>query len=342
MTNMGMFSMIKRNSKRALKGNWGKAVTLTLLVFGAVTLFAILQQAALEMFVTSRVPQAAPLPPNADFAQIAGYVAQAIPLAEWIIIGAFSALMVLIITPVEMGAARWFYALVHGEKQPLSEAFWYFESGRRYGRSIWFGVNLGLRGFFWSLLFFAVPGGLLGYSAYWLSREDVTRAQSAAATIGALVASCLMLLAAVFYAACVSRYTLAVFLLGEGDDVTVGRAIRESVRYSKGFRFSLMWFELSYIGWFLLCGLFFPALYVWPYYSAGIAMYALYIIEKKRHEAASATLEFAAPEPAPEPQAEPEPEPEPKLEPATEPDPLPDPLNEYFADEQPEPLDPEK
>jgi uncharacterized membrane protein len=338
---MGMFSMIKRNSKRALKGNWGKAVTLTLLVFGAITLFTILQQAAIEMFV-SRVPQAALPPPDADLAQFAGYVAQAVPPAEWIIVGAFSALMLLIITPVEMGAARWFYALVRGEKQPLSEAFWYFESGRRYGRSVWYSVNVGLRSFLWSVLFFAVPGGLLGYSSYWLSREDVTRAQSAAATIGALIASCLMILAAVFYSACVSRYMLAVFLLGESDDVTVGRAIRDSVRYTRGFRFSLMWFALSYIGWFLLCGLLFPALYVWPYYSAGIAMYALYIIEKKRHEAASATLEFAGPEPAPEPKPEPELEPEPKLEPVTQPDPLPDPLNEYFADDPPEPLDPEK
>jgi uncharacterized membrane protein len=340
---MGMFSMIKRNSKRALKGNWGKAVTLTLLLFGALTLFAILQQAAIEMFV-SRAPEPALPPPDADLAQLAGYVAQAIPPAEWIIVGVFSALMLLIITPVEMGAARWFYALVRGEKQPISEAFWYFESGRRYGRSVWYSVNVGLRGFLWSVLFFAVPGGLLGYSSYWLSREDVTRAQSSAATIGVLIASCLMILAALFYSACVSRYMLAVFLLGESDDVTVGRAIRESVRYTRGFRFSLMWFALSYIGWIMLCCLFFPALYVWPYYSAGIAMYALYIIEKKRHEAASATLEFAGPAPEPKPEQEPEPEPEPKpeLEPAAQPDPLPDPLNEYFADDPPEPLDPEK
>jgi uncharacterized membrane protein len=287
-----------------------------------------------------------PLPAD----EVMAYMAQAIPPAEWIIVGVFSLLMLLIVTPVEMGAARWFYALVHGEKQPVSEAFWYFESGRRYCRSVWCCVNVNLRSFLWSLPFFALPGGLLAYSSYWLSREDVTRAQSAAATIGALMAGCLMILAAVFYAACVSRYMLTVFLLGESDDVTVGRAIRDSVRYTRGFRFSLMWFAFSYIGWFLLCWLFFPAFYVWPYYSAGIAMYALYIIEKKRHEAANATLEFAAPEPEPvrepEPKLEPEPEqeamPEPELEPAAEPDPLPDPLNEYFAEDPPEPLDPEK
>jgi uncharacterized membrane protein len=353
---MGLFSMIKRNSKRALKGSWGRAVTLALLVFGATLLLSVLQQAAIEMFVTPGTPQPfAPPPPDADFSRFAAYIFSAFPLAEWIIIGVFTALMMLIIVPVEMGAARWFYGLVRGDKQPVSDAFYYFESGRRYGRSVWYSVNVGLRTFLWSLLFFAVPGGLLGYSAWWLSRADVTRAQSAAATIGAFIASMLLILAAVFFSACVSRYVLAIYLLGEGDGVTVGQAIRNSVRYTRGYRFSLMWFGLSYIGWILLCFMFFPLLYVWPYYSAGIAMYALYIIEKKRHETPEATLEFASPEPEPMP----EPEPEPEAEPVSEPEPLPepeikpeleyfsrptepDPLNEYFADEPPEPLDPEK
>jgi uncharacterized membrane protein len=335
-------------------------VTLTLLVLGATLLLSILQQAAIEMFVIPNMTQQLTSPPqDAGPAQIAAYVFSVFPPAEWIIIAVFSLLMMLIITPVEMGCARWFYGLVRGQRQPVSEAFYYFESGRRYWRSIWFSVNVGLRGYLWSLLFFTVPGGLLGYSVYWLVREDVTRAQSAAATIGVLIAGCLMILAAVFYSACVSRYWLAVFLLGESDDVTVGRAIRDSVKYTKGFRFSLMWFSLSYIGWTLLCALFFPVFYVWPYYSAGIAMYALYIIEKKRHEAANATLEFAASEPEaehgsePEPETEPETETAPETESASEPEPEreleyfsrppePDPLNEYFADEPPEPLDPEK
>jgi uncharacterized membrane protein len=358
---MGLFSTIKRNSKRALKGNWGRAVTLAMLVFGATLLLSILQQAALEMFVVNRGQDAALPPPGASLQQIAAYIAQAFPLAEWIIIGVFTALMMLIIMPVEMGAARWFYGLVRGQKQPVSEAFYYFESGRRYGRSVWYCVNVGLRGCLWSLLFFAVPGGLFGYSAWWLNRADVTRAQSAAATIGALIASMLLILAAVFYSVCVSRYILAIYLLGESDGVTVGQAIRNSVKYTRGYRFSLMLFGLSYIGWILLCCLFFPLLYVWPYYSAGIAMYALYIIEKKRHETPDATLEFAAPEPehVSEPEPIPEPEAVPEVETVIEPEPLPepeikpeleyfsrpaepDPLNEYFADEPPEPLDPEK
>lgn len=294
---MGLFSILKKNSKLALKGVWGRAILILLLIFGVSVLITILHEIALAVFIDG--PEIYDL--LSDFLE--NPVAQSITpeileivWVEWIIIGAMSLLSLLFVTPLTLGATRWFFKLVHGDRMQVVEMFHFFETMRGFGRSIWCYINIGFRAMLWAIPFFTVPYTILGVSIYFLSGGgEVSRSSSAIASTGIFLAGILMLLVSVFYAACINRYALAPYFLAENDDVTVRRAIRDSVAYTKGFRFSLLWFDLSFIGWGLLCILVLPLLfYVTPYYYTAYAMYARYIIERNRYSEPNATKEFVA------------------------------------------------
>lgn len=289
--------MLKKNAKLALKKNWGGAILIFLIVFGVAAMLSILQQVVVTVFVDRSVVNET----ISDFILDPSHgVPEALTIrnlaAEWIVIGVFSVLSLLFVAPLSLGEMRWFLKLIHGERMQVAEVFHFFESGRNFGRSVWYHINIYVRTLLWGIPIFAVPGCILGVSVYFLSgSEEVQRSSAAIASAGIFLAAILMILAGIFYAACVNRYALASYLLAESDEITVRKAIRDSVKFTKGFRFSLLWFELSYIGWFLLCVIAFPLLlYVMPYYNTAYAMYARYIVEKNRYSEPNLTKEFVA------------------------------------------------
>ncbi len=119
---MRLFSIIKRNSRLALRGNWGRAIILLLLMMGAGMVLSGLQQGAMMIFVPAA--SATPPPgPKASPQDLLGYLSGAVSLAEWIIISLHTLLTILLVTPVALGAMRWFYNLVHGKRLPVSDTF---------------------------------------------------------------------------------------------------------------------------------------------------------------------------------------------------------------------------
>lgn len=295
---MGLFKILKRNSKLALRDNWGRAATILLIACGVSALLLILGQFALTVFVMRPMMDNPTMEPQ-DGGSAIGFFKDAffsIPPAEWIIIGITFALTVLLIIPLSLGVTRWYYNLVHGNSMPVSGIFHYYENGKNYWRSIWYHINIGVRNCLWILLFYTVPSGILFASVYFLTGErDLPRAATAIATSGIFLAVIMFLLATLFYAACICRYSLVPFLLAEDDSLGVFKAIKTSIAYTKGYRFSMVWFDLSYLGWLMLIIFLFPIFYVWPYYSTGLAMYSRFIIEKNRFEAPDMTKEFSAP-----------------------------------------------
>ncbi len=293
---MGLFSILKRNSKLALRGSWGRAILIILILMGVSLLISTLSQITTSIFVvhpTSGNPMMEPNyldDPASAFAKAFNF-----SIPEWIIMAARAIMSLLLVTPLSLGAIRWYYSLVHGQKLPLSEIFYFFESGKAYGRAICYEFLVGIRTFLWSILFFIVPGGIFGISIYFLSgTEELPRSTSAIASTGIFLAVILAILAMIFYAACINRYTLTPYLLSEDPELSVRQAIKTSIKYTRGYRFSLVWFGFSYFGWLLLCVFVFPMLYVQPYYSTGFAMYARFIIEKNRFEVPEQTQEFSA------------------------------------------------
>lgn len=290
---MRLFSILKRNSKLALRGSWGRAIIILLILMGASTIISALTQISVEIFTENTFTSVHPSDIN-DFYELADEFR--LSMYEWLVMGISVLLSVLLISPLALGQMRWYYNLVHSRSMPLTELFYFFESGKSYVRAIGYEINLGIRTLLWMILFYAPPSVVFGVSIFFLSgNRELSRTASITATSGLFVAAVLYVIATIFYAALICRYALTPYLIADDPDLTVRQAIKLSVKYTKGYRFSLLWFYASYIGWFLLTIFMFPILYVMPYYQTGIAMYARYIIEKNRSlmPPVSATQEFA-------------------------------------------------
>lgn len=279
---MSLFSIFKRNSRLALRGNWGRAILILLISAGASFLLLGIQGMVTNFFVD-------PMTLDPTFAMRYGfneYFFQrfvSASLKELLIGVIFLVIHMLLFSPLNLGVNRWFYQLVHGCGHSVAELFRYFESGGSYRRALWLEVNLTVRIYLWAIVFFAVPGALFGFSFVGVVRgEAAGRVAMTVASVGLFLACVLGILAFVFYGALVSRYQLAAYLLSENDEITVREAIRLSVAYTRGSRFSLFGFQLTFIGWMLLCVFFFPVFYVVPYFHTALAMYGRYLIEKAR------------------------------------------------------------
>lgn len=290
---MGLFSTLKRNSKLALRESWGRAIIILLILVGVYLLITAVTQIAAGMFMTDSMLDNPAMQRYYTASELAGGFR--FGAAEWIVFGSSVILSILLIAPLTLGQARWYYNLVHVRSMPVTELFYYFETGRVYARSVFYEINIGIRSLLWMVLFYAPPSAVFGVALFFLSgNEELSRTALMTATSGIFLSIVLFILATLFYAACVCRYSLTPYLIAEDADLTVRKAIKLSVKYTKGFRFSILWFALSYIGWFFLAAFLFPAMYVVPYYSTGIAMYSRYIIEKNRNPVSDTTQEFSA------------------------------------------------
>ena len=68
-------------------------------------------------------------------------------------------------------------------------------------------------------------------------------------------------------------YSMGPFILAEHPDYTASKALNESKRIMKGHKMDFFVLSLSFIPWFLLCGITFgiAMIYVYPYYNTTLA-----------------------------------------------------------------------
>ncbi|MCL2033977.1 MAG: DUF975 family protein [Oscillospiraceae bacterium] len=278
---MGLFLALKKNAKLAMRGHWIGGMLILLIQIGANGVINVLQQAAVGMFVlgpaVDRVPYYAEN--QSEYTQILSDVIVN-STAEWAIIGAAALLQLLLIFPLSLGVIRWYFRIVHGGNPSITEAFYFFETPKAYLRAVWYDISIGIRTTLWAVLFYALPSAVMLTSVYFLSAEDDSlRLERMAASAGVVFSVLMFLAATVFFCAFVNRYALVAYLVGADDEITVGKAIKMSIQYTKGYRFRILLFSLSFIGWFLLCVFFIPLFFVVPYYMAAYALYARYIID---------------------------------------------------------------
>lgn len=289
---MTLFKTLKRDARNALSGNWSGAVPGMLIYGGAAFMLWFARAAALR-FIT------VPTRPDPAFAGrygfdnffFARYLQTGVP--ENIFLLGFTVLSLLLMAPLMLGLIRWYRLLAYGGKPSLIELFHFFSSGRNYLRALWLHLNLTVRTYLWAAVFFAVPGAIFAASVLQINHSSVAgQTAGALATVGIAFSAVLTLLAMIFYCAFINKYFLAFYLICEDDSLSVRQAIRSSAAFTRGSRFGLLWFTLSFTGWYLLCIVFFPVFYVFPYVNAAFAMYAKHLIEKKRNPLPAATREF--------------------------------------------------
>ncbi len=292
---MSLFRTVKRNARLALRGNWGTAVGAVAVPGGIALLMAALETVALRFFVAPALLSNPTMEEPFDLARLTREMLR-FSWAELLITGGFVLLALLLLSPLWLGMRRWYFCLAAGWRPALGEMFRFFETPGRYGRAVWFNVQLSLRLFFGATVFFALPGGLFGISVWFLRTPGISRSTRVAAGAGLVLAGVLLLLASILFLAWSNRYTLAGYLLCESDATGARAALRGSVACTRGYRGTLLLFHLSFFGWYLLVplSLFAMLFYVVPYHYAAFTLLCRYLVEKNRLTGAGSTQEFSA------------------------------------------------
>lgn len=276
-----MFSLLKRNSKHALRNKWGTAILVLLIptLIGVALSFLLGTSMLVRELIDSYEGMLYGNVSPAELSRIFGSVA----LNNLILF----LINLFLLSPIQLGVTYWFFRLVKGDSQPFGSLFRFFENFGRYKRSVWFNFSLSIRQGLWSLLFFSVPGIIFGVVFALMGAFSTPGEINYSVAIGmtaAIMVLCFLVLA-ILFAAYMNKYFLAAYLICEDDEIKVSEAIKTSIQYTKGYRFSLIGFSLTFFGWLLLSMIFFPVLfYVQPYMTTSFAMYAQYILETKHRE----------------------------------------------------------
>lgn len=259
----------KESGRALLKGNWLRAMGIVLIVF-------LLFMGLVELENGYRTVFGEPVlwsnnTPNTDTQSV-------------VITIVFSVLTILFVLPLLTGQAEWYWNLTEKEKSGIGDVFGWFGSIRLYTKSVWISVRVFVRGLLWSLLIAGIPMALLAAGVY---VEPIYGSSDTVQLLALLmiVTGCVLLLAAVLLLGLVfARYFLVYFLLVEDNTRKTGSVLREARVLSRGYRWEIFKFELSFLLWFASCFLFLglPMLFVMPFFCSSATVLAKHVIFTQR------------------------------------------------------------
>lgn len=240
---MGLFKTIKKNSKHALSGHWGRAIGIWLITSIPVCAINLLEYVIRWVSgVKSFVDYAAT--PQSSFDDTAN-----LALASLVVSLLVSLLLYALITPLRQGSARWFYRRSEAKSDRASEVFFYFEKKRAYFGSLWLHFQIGLRIILWGLLLMLPYFASKAYF-FWLAKTGAVLAPRIN-LVWNLLCVIWALLTAMILAIISNKYYLAPYLFADGCAVSVKNAIKSSVQMTKGYKGTILTFYLSFWNWCL-------------------------------------------------------------------------------------------
>ena len=267
---------IKKGAKSALRGNWGKLMTVFLIFIGFWLLLSTTE--ALLYTVFGFTPYTDPMMTPGNF--LDNLPAHA--LGEILITSGITLLWLLLFSPLLCGGARWLHSLTAGETPELRLLFVCFVSFRRYCRSVFAAALVLFKAVFWLAMFAALPAGITIFFRMFPFPPSSPLAMFAG--YGVTAGWVLMTIALFFYLIFLQRYSLVFYYLSEDETLSARKAIKQSVRTMDGHCGEVFSLRLSFFWWMLLSPLVLPLLYTVPYYFAALAIYARYRMECRRRD----------------------------------------------------------
>lgn len=247
----------KKTAKGYLKGNWPQALMVMLVVI-SVFLFGI----CCEQLVYIAFDVNQQISVN-DLLNIKSAY-DVIPIGVFVLFLAFS---ILAVAPVMLGAIRWFFYLTAGRTMPLGEIFYYFSSGEKYRSAvkIKFGVYIRTLGF-------SIAVSLPSIAVQIFSQFGV---------VGKAIASSsqtLSILASVLTFWFSLRYILTYFIFIIDPKQKTNQIISRAVKTVYGYKSDIFGFIFSFFGWYLLCTLVIPVIFILPYFICALCIKARSVI----------------------------------------------------------------
>lgn len=262
---MELEKKIKRRAREAIKGRLPGAIALFLLWVLAWAVIDLTDRASFRLLELRLGWQS-----GEGTARPAAFLATLAAL--WV--------RLLLLTPLRAGAITWFDGLANRRQRPVHTLLW------PYGNRVWLrslGVRLYAGAVTWAvtLLPLAVLSGGLWLIEARLAALTPERRALIAALSGTAAGG--WLLAAWTYG---KRFSVATFLLGPDYGCTAREAIDLSTRCTRGYRWRLVWMDITFLPWFASCLLVVPAFYAIPYYTACRVEYSRYLYNRYRRRAA--------------------------------------------------------
>ncbi len=128
-----------------------------------------------------------------------------------------------------------------------------------------FAIRLGL-----FLLFSALPAAVTLLCALYAAKNPVPPGTVIPAAVGC---GALILTALFFYTLAAGSLVCAPYLLAGSPEIGGTRAVKESLKKTRGSLGEIMLFRLSFLPWFLFCAAGLPVFFVLPYYRQSMACF---------------------------------------------------------------------
>lgn len=271
--------IIKSNSLRALRGNWGKAVASTLLLGCLCAFFFLLGILFSHLFELSNTIDFSNLPQS--IGQKSPFLS-AFPIFLITLFGLFSAF--LIMAPLVMGLLRWYSQTVLTGSEEITAVFYYFSKSKLLFKSLLLAFNILCRKVFWGIVCL-LPGGLVAGISFYIISLNPKSEHILFSKLCVFLGFALLAAGMVFFLLISIRYFLAPYLMIQDESLSVTQCIRRSSRYTLRHRGDLVVFYLSFLPFLVLYVLFVPILFVFPVLTASFSIYAQYLIEENMRTA---------------------------------------------------------
>lgn len=267
---MSLNRAIKFNAKKCLRNNWGRAILIFVIMVAVGAVLTALDNAIFSAFGFRRVEISIDLLRDGYTERLAEGTG-----ATWyeVLLSLLLSLVQLcIMAPLTLGVTNWALELSDGRSNSIGELFWAFDNAAWY-RSVGLRISVAIKTGLFALALEAIPTVMVtvGKMNLWENR--------AAGVPLVVIGSLLMLVALPFTWWFSARYFVAELLLCDRYYYTVKEATKFSVAVTKGRRWKIVGFCLSFLPWYLLCCLVIPLFYVIPYVTVASTMMARYLFE---------------------------------------------------------------
>lgn len=270
---MEFFSLLKENAKRALSGQWSPAIAIVLLIAGVGLLFSLFEMVctiALDLPGFMDILDT----PQVFFDDVMGQSGAVFGISTLTLL-----LSYVILTPLKLGELSWYYEAGKHQQEGIASIFEYFGSVKLFLRSVLLNLAIGVRVALVGILLM-LPASLCFAAGTFLWQSDTDPLEKMLILgiyLGGSVLLAVGLLLTLIYQ---KRYFVAPYLVASQHEMSIGKALKASIIATKGRQCSLVLFDLSFIGWYLLSLLVLPLLFVRPYLGVSRALYARYLIER--------------------------------------------------------------
>lgn len=182
--------------------------------------------------------------------------------------------------PFRYGSDIWFYENAKKTRLPLKQLFSFYNF-RKSPSSLKIIMLVEAKKLLCTSFFLLPSTVITGYIFYAL-REGMGVKMLMSLIIGGV----LLFFTGVFFAFVFSqRYFLAPYIMYENENCKASEAVKLSSEIMENRCFETAFFKLSFSGWFLLCLLIFPTLYVYPFYKMSNSLKAVSILANTQNNA---------------------------------------------------------